>query len=49
MPMKTFKILQFNMQFGQVWDDADPDHGSIDLDLTLDEIRSHGADIVLLQ
>jgi endonuclease/exonuclease/phosphatase family metal-dependent hydrolase len=47
--MKTFKILQFNMQFGQSWDDADPDHAPIDLDLTIDEIRSHGADIVLLQ
>ena len=49
MPMKTFKILQFNMQYGQAWDDADPDHAPIDLDLTIDEIRSHGADIVLLQ
>lgn len=47
--MKTFKILQFNMQFGQVWDDADPDHAPIDLDLTIEEIRSHGADILLLQ
>jgi endonuclease/exonuclease/phosphatase family metal-dependent hydrolase len=49
MPMKTFKILQFNMQYGQAWDDADPDHAPIDLDLTIDEIRGHGADIVLLQ
>ena len=47
--MKTFKILQFNMQFGQAWDDADPDHAPIDLDLTIDELRSHGADILLLQ
>ena len=47
--MKTFKLLQFNMQFGQTWDDADPDHAPIDLDLTIDEIRSHGADILLLQ
>jgi len=47
--MKTFKILQFNMQFGQSWDDADPDHAPIDLDLTINEIRSHRADIVLLQ
>jgi endonuclease/exonuclease/phosphatase family metal-dependent hydrolase len=49
MPMKTFKILQLNMQYGQAWDDADPDHAPIDLGLTLEEIRSHGADIVLLQ
>jgi endonuclease/exonuclease/phosphatase family metal-dependent hydrolase len=47
--MKTFKVLQFNMQFGQVWDDADPDHAPIDLDLTLEELRSHDADILLLQ
>ena len=26
MPMKTFKILQLNMQYGQGWDDANPDH-----------------------
>jgi len=47
--MSTFKVLQFNMQFGQRWDDADPDHAPIDLDLTIAEIRSHDADIVLLQ
>ena len=47
--MKSFKVLQLNMQFGQTWDDADPDHAPVDLDLTVEEIRSHGADIVLLQ
>jgi endonuclease/exonuclease/phosphatase family metal-dependent hydrolase len=47
--MSTFKILQFNMQFGQAWDETDPDRAPIDLDLTIDEIRSHAADIVLLQ
>jgi len=45
----TFRVLQFNMQYGQVWDDADPDHAPIDLDRTIEEIRSHDADIVLLQ
>lgn len=49
MPMKTFKILQFNMQFGQTWDDADPDHAPVDLDQTIAEIRSHDADLLLLQ
>jgi len=49
MPMKTFKILQLNMQYGQGWDDANPDHARVDLGLTLEEIRSHGADIILLQ
>jgi len=47
--MKPFKILQFNMQYGQVWDDADPDHAPLDIDRTIAEIRSHGADIILLQ
>jgi len=47
--MKTFKILQFNMQFGQAWDEADPDHAPVNLDLTLEAIRGYGADIVLLQ
>jgi endonuclease/exonuclease/phosphatase family metal-dependent hydrolase len=47
--MSTFKVLQFNMQFGQSWDDAYPDHAPIDLELTIAEVRSHDADIVLLQ
>jgi endonuclease/exonuclease/phosphatase family metal-dependent hydrolase len=45
----TFKILQFNMQFGQPWDDAYPDHAPIRLQGTIDEIRSHNADIFMLQ
>jgi len=44
-----FKILQFNMQFGQIWDDAYPDHAPIKLAATIQEIRSHNADIVMLQ
>ncbi|MDD5057365.1 MAG: endonuclease/exonuclease/phosphatase family protein [Sideroxydans sp.] len=47
--MGTFKVLQFNMQFGQVWDDADPDKAPIDLDQTIAEILRQDADIVLLQ
>lgn len=47
--MSTFKVLQFNMQFGQGWDDADPDHAPINLDLTISEILSHDADVVMLQ
>ncbi|MDB5803924.1 MAG: Endonuclease [Betaproteobacteria bacterium] len=41
--------MQFNMQFGQVWDDADPDHAPLNLDLAIGEIRRHDADIVILQ
>ena len=44
-----FKVLQFNMQFGQGWDDAYPDHAPINLDTTIKEIRAHDADIVALQ
>lgn len=47
--MSTFKVLQFNMQFGQGWDDADPDHAPINLDLTISEILGQNADVVLLQ
>jgi endonuclease/exonuclease/phosphatase family metal-dependent hydrolase len=48
MPAR-FKILQFNMQFGQIWSDTDPDRAPIRLSLTIDEILSHDADIILLQ
>ncbi len=47
--MDTFKVLQFNIQFGQSWDDAYPDNAPVNLDLTIGEIRSHKADIVVLQ
>lgn len=44
-----FKVLQFNMQFGQIWDEADPDSAPIRLDATIAEIKSHAADIIMLQ
>ncbi len=44
-----FKVLQFNMQFGQIWDDTFPDKAPIRLEATLDEILSHDADLVMLQ
>lgn len=47
--MKRFRVLQFNMQFGQVWDEEDPDNAPINLNATLAEIRRHDADIILLQ
>lgn len=47
--MSTFRVLQFNMQFGQSWADADPDNAPIDLDATIAEIRRHEADVVMLQ
>lgn len=47
--MKPFRLLQFNMQFGQVWDAADPDNAPINFETTIAEIRRHDADIILLQ
>jgi len=47
--MSTFRVVQFNMQFGQVWDDTYPDRAPIRLEATLAEIRRHDADLVMLQ
>lgn len=47
--MSTFKVMQFNMQFGQMWDEADPDHAPIDLGLTIAEILRQNADVIILQ
>jgi len=44
-----FKVLQFNMQFAQGWDDTHPDRAPVNLDLTIAEIRGQEADAVLLQ
>ncbi len=45
----SFKVLQFNMQFGQTWRETDPDRAPIDVEQTIAEILSHNADIILLQ
>ena len=47
--MSRFRVLQFNMQFGQMWNDVYPDRAPIRLESTLGEIRRHDADIILLQ
>jgi endonuclease/exonuclease/phosphatase (EEP) superfamily protein YafD len=47
--MSTFKVMQFNMQFGQIWEEGNSGHAPIDLGLTIAEILSHNADIVILQ
>jgi endonuclease/exonuclease/phosphatase family metal-dependent hydrolase len=47
--MTRFRVLQFNMQFGQIWDDTYPDRAPVRLDATLAEIRAHNADIIMLQ
>jgi endonuclease/exonuclease/phosphatase family metal-dependent hydrolase len=47
--MSRFRVLQFNMQFGQVWDANSPDTAPIKLEATIEEIRRHNADIIHLQ
>ena len=47
--MTAFRALQFNMQFGRVWDHHDPDNARTDLDLTIKEIRQQNADVIFLQ
>jgi len=47
--MSSFRVLQFNMQFGQGWDEARPDEAPANLEATLAEIRRHEADLILLQ
>ncbi|MEY4939151.1 MAG: hypothetical protein RIQ93_886 [Verrucomicrobiota bacterium] len=47
--MNRFRVVQFNMQFGQVWDETYPDCAPIKLETTLEEIRALDADIILLQ
>ncbi len=47
--MSRFRVLQFNMQFGQVWDEKNPDGAPIDVQCAIDEITRHDADIIMLQ
>ncbi|MGA3006882.1 MAG: endonuclease/exonuclease/phosphatase family protein [Opitutaceae bacterium] len=44
-----FRVLQFNMQFGQGWDEADPDTAPVNVEATAAEIRRHDPDLVFLQ
>lgn len=47
--MAQFTVVTFNMQFGQVWREQDPDDAPIDLRGALDFIRGLEADVYLLQ
>jgi endonuclease/exonuclease/phosphatase (EEP) superfamily protein YafD len=47
--MKRFRVLQFNMQFGQMWDEQKPDSAPVQLEMTIAEIRRHNADVIMLQ
>jgi len=46
---KTLRVIQFNMQFAQVWDDENPDTAPVRIDATLDTLREYPADLVFLQ
>ena len=47
--MNSFRVLQFNMQFGQGWRELEPDTAPVNIDATIAEIRKQNADIVMLQ
>ncbi len=47
--MASFKAISFNMQWGQIWDEDQPDDAPVRLDMTVEEILKHDADIVMLQ
>lgn len=47
--MTSFRVLQYNMQFGQKWEAERPDEAPIDLEGTVAELRSHAADLIVLQ
>ena len=47
--MKPFRVLQFNMQFGQIWNGPDDWDAPIDLDRTIEAIAPHDADVIMLQ
>lgn len=47
--MSSFRVMQFNMQFGQTWDAEHPDSAPVRIEDTIAEIRRFKPDIVFLQ
>jgi endonuclease/exonuclease/phosphatase family metal-dependent hydrolase len=47
--MSRFRVVQFNMQFGRIWDGVRPDRAPVRIDATLEEIRRHEGDVIMLQ
>lgn len=47
--MGTFRLLQFNMQYGQVWDPSKPDSAPTRLEDTVRTLSLYDADIIMLQ
>lgn len=47
--MKPLRLLQFNIQYGQTWNETTPDHSPCDLDFTIETIQRLSPDIIHLQ
>ena len=47
--MGTFRLLQFNMQYGQVWDPNQPDAAPTRLEDTIRTLSLYDADVIMLQ
>ena len=47
--MGMFRLLQFNMQFGQVWDAANPDDAPVRIEETIRILSLYDADLIMLQ
>ncbi len=47
--MASITTISFNIQWGKIWDEEEPDKAPIRLDKTMEEIRRHDADIIMLQ
>lgn len=44
-----FRVLQFNIQFGQSWNDETPDLEPVRLERTIEELQRSEADLIFLQ
>lgn len=44
-----FSVVQFNIQYGQVWDSAAPDDAPFRIGDVIEALRAHDADVLLLQ
>jgi len=47
--MGTFRLLQFKMQYGQVWDPSQPDSAPTCIEETVRTLLLYDADIIMLQ
>ncbi|RRJ95880.1 endonuclease [Opitutaceae bacterium TAV4] len=47
--MKPLRLLQFNIQYGQNWNESSPDHAPCDLESTIETIRRLSPDVIHLQ